>query len=92
MQLGIPVNSGQREIVEKLISVRQQRPISPVPVSATNAPCKQNILKGSEINFNKWPIPLLHFDDGGKYLATYGFHVLQYPDKSWTSWSISRAM
>jgi UbiD family decarboxylase len=92
MQLGLPASSGPREIVEKLISARQQQPIPPVQVSASDAPCKQNILKGNEIDLNKWPIPLLHSGDGGKYLACYGFHILQTPDKSWTSWSISRAM
>lgn len=30
--------------------------------------------------------------DGGKYIQTYGMHVVQTPDKSWTNWSIARAM
>ncbi|KAF7911963.1 uncharacterized protein EAE98_011720 [Botrytis deweyae] len=30
--------------------------------------------------------------DGGKYVQTYGMHVVQTPEKSWTNWSIARAM
>jgi UbiD family decarboxylase len=93
LHLGLPVDSTARDILERLIKAKQGVPLPPVPVPATSsAPCKQNVLKYDEIDINKWPIPLLHADDGGKYLATYGFHVLQSPDKSWTSWSISRAM
>jgi UbiD family decarboxylase len=91
LQLGLPITSTPREIVEKLIKTKNGKPLPPVPVS-DNAPCKENILKGDEIDLNKWPIPRLHSHDGGNYLSTYGFHVLQSPDKTWTSWSISRTM
>ncbi|WP_457149159.1 UbiD family decarboxylase domain-containing protein [Mycobacterium sp. URHB0021] len=35
---------------------------------------------------------MLHQQDGGRYFGTYGMHVVQTPDRSWTSWSISRLM
>ncbi|KAK3308620.1 3-octaprenyl-4-hydroxybenzoate carboxy-lyase-domain-containing protein [Chaetomium strumarium] len=36
--------------------------------------------------------PLLHQGDGGKYIQTYGMHVVQSPDGKWTNWSVARAM
>lgn len=92
LQLGLPVTSTAREIVEKLIETRNAKPLPPVTVSASEAACKQNILRGDQVDLSKWPIPPLHANDGGNYLATYGFHILQSPDKAWTSWSISRTM
>ncbi|GAD99720.1 hypothetical protein ANI_1_1100104 [Paecilomyces variotii No. 5] len=90
LQLGLPVMSSPRDIMQKLIDTKNGKPISPIPV--LDAPVKQNILQGNQIDLTKWPIPLLHYLDGGNYLGTYGFHVVETLDKSWTSWSISRAM
>ncbi|KAJ9314216.1 hypothetical protein DTO271D3_5445 [Paecilomyces variotii] len=92
LQLGLPATSTAREIVEKMIAAKEGTPLPPVVVDRADAPCKENILKGSEVDMTKWPIPRLHELDGGNYLATYGFHIVQTPDKSWVSWSISRAM
>ncbi|KAJ9190768.1 3-octaprenyl-4-hydroxybenzoate carboxy-lyase-domain-containing protein [Paecilomyces variotii] len=90
LQLGLPATSSPRDIVQKLIDTKNGKPMPPVRVS--DAPVKQNILKGDQIDMTKWPIPRLHSIDGGTYLGSYGFHVVQTPDKSWTSWSISRTM
>ena len=62
------------------------------PRLLSTGPCKENILKGDEIDLHKLPAPKLHQDDGGKYLQTYGIHVLQTPDGRWTNWSIFRGM
>ncbi|KAL1874579.1 Ferulic acid decarboxylase 1 [Paecilomyces lecythidis] len=90
LQLGLPVTSSPRDIIQKLIDTKNGKPLPPVPVS--DAPVKQNILKREQIDLTKWPIPRLHYLDGGNYLGTYGFHVVETLDKSWTSWSISRTM
>ncbi|KAL2009493.1 hypothetical protein VTN00DRAFT_5300 [Thermoascus crustaceus] len=93
LSIGLPADSTPREIVEKMIAAKKGKPLPPVPIAnAAEAACKENIIHGADIDLNKWPIPLLHSHDGGKFLGTYGFHVVQTPDKSWTSWSISRAM
>ncbi|PYH71182.1 UbiD family decarboxylase [Aspergillus vadensis CBS 113365] len=92
IQIGLPPTATPLDILEKLIAAKHATPLPPTLVPATSAPCKENILHGSQIDMTKWSIPRLHPLDGGNYLATYGFHILQSPDKAWTSWSISRAM
>jgi UbiD family decarboxylase len=57
-----------------------------------DGPVKENKLFGNEFDLSTLPAPLLHQADGGKYVQTYGMHVVQSPDKSWTNWSIARAM
>lgn len=36
--------------------------------------------------------PLIHGNDGGRYIQTYGMNIVATPDKSWTNWSINRMM
>ena len=67
-------------------------PIPPKLVSADSAPCKQNILLGADATLDRFPIPQIHPDDGGRYLNTWGVIVARTPDGRWTNWSISRIM
>ncbi|GKT49743.1 ferulic acid decarboxylase 1 [Colletotrichum spaethianum] len=65
----------------------------PLPtIALPTGPCKENKVFGDDIDLEALPVPFLHKNDGGKYLATYGIHVLQTPGKSWTNWSIFRGM
>jgi phenacrylate decarboxylase len=54
--------------------------------------CKQNKIFGDAINLHDLPAPYLHEGDGGKYIQTYGLHVLESPEKLWTNWSIFRGI
>ncbi|KAH8665332.1 putative 3-octaprenyl-4-hydroxybenzoate carboxy-lyase [Ilyonectria robusta] len=88
--LGLPPNSSWKAILERTQSAKNKPLLQPNVLA--NGPCKQNKIFGDDIDLNKLPAPLLHQGDGGKYLQTYGVHVLQSPDKSWTNWSIFRGM
>lgn len=88
--LSLPPTAGMREILEKMTSASSMRPIEPTVVE--NAPCKENSIEGDEIDLTALPAPMIHKDDGGKYIQTYGMHIVQSPDGNWTNWSIARAM
>ncbi|KAH7110392.1 putative 3-octaprenyl-4-hydroxybenzoate carboxy-lyase [Dactylonectria estremocensis] len=88
--LGLPINSSWKSILERTQEGKSRPPLPPRVLSS--GPCKQNRIFGDDIDLNKLPAPLLHQADGGKYLQTYGVHVLQTPDASWTNWSIFRGM
>jgi 4-hydroxy-3-polyprenylbenzoate decarboxylase len=66
------------------------RPVPPRIVPT--GPCKENILAGDDVDLTRFPVRLLHEQDGGRYFGTYGFHVVRTPDERWTSWSVSRTM
>jgi 4-hydroxy-3-polyprenylbenzoate decarboxylase len=53
---------------------------------------KESKLFGDDIDLTALPTPLLHQHDGGKFLETFGMHIVQTPDGSWTNWSITRNM
>lgn len=87
---GLPRTSTPRDILEKLIEAMHADPLS--PVTTADAPCKEHVQLGDDVDLERFPVPLLHQEDGGRYFGTYGFHVVASPNGTWTSWSISRTM
>ncbi|OAA56068.1 protein phosphatases PP1 regulatory subunit sds22 [Cordyceps fumosorosea ARSEF 2679] len=87
--LGLPMTAGAHDIMAKMLSAKTLPPIPPTVVPT--GPCKENKLHGDQIDLNNIPAPMTHDGDGGKYIQTYGFHVVQSPDGKWTSWSLQRA-
>jgi len=92
LSLGLSQDVTARELVEHLAAAHGKAPIPPKLISADEAPCKQNILLGEEATLDRFPIPLVHQDDGGRYVNTWGIIVASTPDRRWTNWSISRIM
>ncbi|KAM0462160.1 hypothetical protein ACHAO4_001358 [Trichoderma viride] len=88
--VALPPTASLHEIMDKMLSATHIPPIEP-EILATG-PCKENSIEGDDINLWKLPLPQIHQSDGGKYIQTFGVHILQNFDGSWTNWSISRAM
>ncbi|GAB1736914.1 hypothetical protein NU219Hw_g284t1 [Hortaea werneckii] len=88
--LALPPTSSMKDIMDKMLSPAHCDPIPPNVVA--DGPVKENRLLDGEFDLTTLPVPLLHQADGGKYIQTYGMHIVQSPDGSWTNWSIARAM
>ncbi|MFI5776853.1 UbiD family decarboxylase [Nocardia sp. NPDC051570] len=88
--LGLDPATGGPQIVETLARAMHNEPIPPMVVPA--APCQQNVLLGDNTDLLKFPTPMIHNGDGGRYFNTLGIWVLRSPDGKWTNWSIARAM
>lgn len=88
--LGLPPDSSWKDILTKMGLATHRDPLPPNILST--GPCKQNKIFGDDVDLTSLPVPLLHQGDGGKYLQTWGVHILETPDKSWTNWSIFRGM
>ncbi|KAJ5902821.1 hypothetical protein N7495_003349 [Penicillium taxi] len=88
--LALPPTASMKEILDKMLSASEMTPITPQVLPT--GPCKENILLEDQIDLTKLPSPKLHQHDGGKYIQTYGMHIVQSPDGTWTNWSIARAM
>ncbi|WP_369199454.1 UbiD family decarboxylase [Streptomyces sp. PU-14G] len=87
---GLPRSTAPRELVEHLVAAMHADPVPPRVVG--DGPCKENVLTGDDVDLERFPVPLLHEQDGGRYFGTYGFHVVRTPDGAWTSWSVARTM
>lgn len=88
--LALPPTASMKEIHDKMLSAAHAEPIPPNIVQS--GPVKENKLFGDDFDLNSLPAPFLHQADGGKYVQTYGMHIVQTPDRKWTNWSIARAM
>ncbi|KAF7549679.1 hypothetical protein G7Z17_g6230 [Cylindrodendrum hubeiense] len=88
--LGLPPSATMKEILDKMVATKTATPIPPVTVETGS--CKEFRLTPDQFDLTTLPSPLLHQSDGGKYVQTYGMHIVQSPDGKWTNWSIARAM
>ncbi|KAM3074703.1 Ferulic acid decarboxylase 1 [Clarireedia jacksonii] len=85
--LGLPPTASMQEILNKMLAAAKREPIP--PNVGADGPVKENKLFGDQFNLDELPTPwLLHQPDGGKYIQTYGMHIVQTPGKSWTNWSV----
>jgi UbiD family decarboxylase len=92
LSLGLSHDVTSKQLVDHLVEAKQTPLIPPKLVSREKAPCKQNVLLRDAAKLDGFPIPLIHPDDGGRYINTWGIIVAKTPDGRWTNWSISRIM
>lgn len=68
MMMGLPRDTHPRELVKLGRSVLEGR-IAPRTVK--EAPCKEVIVKGKDVNLDDFPSPIWNRPDGGRYILTY---------------------
>lgn len=90
LALGLDPGAGGVEVVAALAAARALQPVP--PVFTASGPCKQNVMRGEEIDLLRFPTPLIHAGDGGRFMQTYGLNIVQTPDGRWTNWSVNRMM
>jgi len=89
MALGLPPQTAAKEIMEVYLK-RKERPVKPKVVE--NGPCKENVLVGKDVDLLRFPSPLIHEGDGGRYIGTWHTVVTKDPDSSWVNWGMYRLM
>jgi UbiD family decarboxylase len=63
--------------------LRDFRPIDPVIVET--GPVFENVLEGSAIDLEAFPVPIWHPGDGGRYIGTASMNILKDPDSDWVN-------
>ena len=92
LSLGLPATATGRQIIESVVAARDKPSVPPAHVSRAGAPCNQNVAGGADIDLYQFPTPLIHGNDGGRYIQTYGMNIVATPDGGWTNWSVNRMM
>ena len=92
ISLGMDPRSSVPEIAEEYLRRTTTEPIPPVVVDPQDAPCKQNILKGDEVDLCKLPAPLVHDGDGGRYIGTWHAVVSEGAEEGSVNWGMYRLM
>ncbi len=87
--LDLPPDSSVKEITEVYLK-RRRNPIPPILVSS--APCQENVLQGVEIDLLRFPVPLIHGGDGGRYIGTWHAVITKDPVSGWVNYGMYRLM
>jgi len=89
--MGLPKDTTIREIY-RVYEEGLERKIPPRTVKKEDAPCKENIMIGDEVDLYKFPSPMIHEGDGGRYIGTWDLVVCKDPETGWTNWGMYRFM
>jgi len=87
LMLGLPKDTSYEELI-KVWRQRSKKRIKPVMVDT--GPCKENILKGPEVDLFQFPVPHWSKLDGGRYIGTFHGVVTKDPDTQWENSGVYR--
>jgi UbiD family decarboxylase len=92
MTLGFPLHLTKLELTE---AVRQHymTDLKRIPVQyATKGPVLENTMTADAIDVTKFPSPIWHKNDGGRYIGTGAYLVTRDPDEGWVNCGVYRVM
>jgi 4-hydroxy-3-polyprenylbenzoate decarboxylase len=89
LALGLPKDTPTIDLISEFRK-RIKKRIKPKIVKT--APCKENILVGSEVDLLKFPAPFIHGPDGGRYLGTWHVSVTKDPETGVVNYGMYRHM
>jgi phenylphosphate carboxylase alpha subunit len=87
--LGLNSDISWRELTDEM-ERRLEHPVKPVVVKS--GPCKENILKGDDVDLFHFPAPKFAPGDGGRMIGTMDIVITKDPDSDWTNWGTYRMM
>jgi 4-hydroxy-3-polyprenylbenzoate decarboxylase len=91
LTLGFPVPSGPMDVVQAYRNrMKKHEPIPPRVVAT--GPILENVDRDEEVDIFKFPIPLLHELDGGRYIGTDDLVIMRDPELDWINIGTYRAM
>jgi 4-hydroxy-3-polyprenylbenzoate decarboxylase len=89
LMLGLPKDVPYQELI-RVWRERTRKPIKPVLLDT--GPCKENILRGDEVDLFQFPVPHWSKLDGGRYISTFNGVVTKDPDTGWENVGLYRAV
>jgi len=93
MTLGFPTNLSKFELSRAFLERYRECADKPIPHKVVDkGPVTQNILTGKDVDATKFPTPLWHEADGGRYIGTGSFNVTRDPDEGWVNAGTYRVM
>lgn len=89
MALALGLNKDTK--AKQMIGIFRNRLNNPIkPKVISDAPCKENIMKGDDVDVLKFPSPLVHSTDGSRYLGTWHLCITKSQAEGWVNWAIYR--
>ena len=88
--MGTPIKSSLVDLMRYWVE-KSKTLIPPKYVDKSKAPCKQNIMKGDDIDLFKFPVPFYYPKDGGRFIGTAHFFITKDTDTDWINLGTYRA-
>jgi 4-hydroxy-3-polyprenylbenzoate decarboxylase len=89
LMLGLSKDTPYRDLI-RVWRERAKKSVKPVIVDT--GPCKENILKGDDVDLFQFPTPHWQKLDGGRYIGTFHGVVTKDPDTGWINVGTYRQM
>jgi UbiD family decarboxylase len=84
ISLNLPLDYGPREFVQAWRT--QLKDLQPRPaVLQERGPILENQQRGDQVDITRFPAPVWHRDDGGRFLGTGNIVVMRDPDSGWVN-------
>jgi UbiD family decarboxylase len=92
MTLGFPTHLSKLELSDAfLLAQVKERKTIPAEI-VDSGPVFENVLTGDAIDLWRFPTPLWHAEDGGRYIGTGSYNVTKDPDEDWVNIGTYRVM
>ncbi|HBL25166.1 MAG TPA: phenylphosphate carboxylase subunit beta [Deltaproteobacteria bacterium] len=88
--MGAPMESSLVDLMRFWVE-KGKSLVPPKFVDRSEAPCKENIMKGDDIDLFKFPAPHYYPRDGGRFMGTAHFFITKDPDSGWVNLGTYRA-
>lgn len=82
--MGLPRDYSLVQIMEHWVKVADKT-IKPKMVDKADAPCKENIFTGDDVDLYKFPSPHWYPKDGGRFFGTAHFIITKDPETGWVN-------
>ncbi len=92
MTLGFPSQLSKLELSEAFLN-SYLKDLKTIPFEeVSDGPIFENILTGEDVDVTKFPVPVWHERDGGRYIGTGSFNVTRDPEENWINCGTYRVM
>jgi 4-hydroxy-3-polyprenylbenzoate decarboxylase len=82
MIMGAPMDSTLVDLMRLWVEKHETKV---PPKWVDSGPCKENIMKGDEVDLFKFPVPKFYSLDGGRFFGTAHFVLTKDPDSGWVN-------
>src|SRR2546427_672821 len=92
MTLGFPTHLNKLELSEAFLE-HYLKDLKRVPYQEVETgPVFENVLVGDDVDVTKFPTPVWHERDGGRYIGTGSFNITEDPEEHWINLGTYRVM
>jgi UbiD family decarboxylase len=92
MTLGFPAGFNRLELGDALLETYLKELKTLPHREVADGPIFENILTGDDVDVTKFPVPIWHERDGGRYIGTGSFNVTRDPEENWVNVGTYRVM